>query len=59
MTTIPFKETAPVLRLENLNVRFAGSPVSVLDGISLCVKAGETLALVGNPAAEKASPRWR
>ncbi len=40
MTTIPFKEATPVLRLQNLNVKFAGSPVSVLDGISLTVKAG-------------------
>ena len=53
MTTIPFKETAPVLRLHNLNVKFAGSPVSVLDGISLSVKAGETLALVGESGCGK------
>lgn len=59
MTTIPFKEAAPVLRLHNLNVKFAGSPVSVLDGISLTVKSGETLALVGSPVAEKVSRRWR
>lgn len=25
MTTIPFKEATPVLRLQNLNVKFAGS----------------------------------
>lgn len=56
MTTIPFKEATPVLRLQKLNVKFAGSPVSVLDGISLTVKAGETLALVGSPAAGKVSP---
>lgn len=53
MTTISFKETAPVLRLHNLNVKFAGSPVSVLDGISLSVKAGETLALVGESGCGK------
>ena len=40
MTTIPFKDPTPVLRLQNLNVTFAGSPVSVLDGISLTVSAG-------------------
>lgn len=59
MTTIPFKDSKPVLRLNNLNVKFSGSPVSVLDGISLTVKAGETLALVGSPAAGKVSPHWR
>jgi len=53
MTTIPFKDTTPVLRLNNLNVKFSGSPVSVLDGISLTVKAGETLALVGESGCGK------
>ncbi|MEE9686054.1 ABC transporter ATP-binding protein [Lelliottia amnigena] len=53
MTTIPFKEAAPVLRLHNLNVKFSGSPVSVLDGISLTVKSGETLALVGESGCGK------
>jgi peptide/nickel transport system ATP-binding protein len=53
MTTIPFKEATPVLRLHDLNVKFAGSPVSVLDGISLSVKAGETLALVGESGCGK------
>ncbi|MFX4315071.1 ATP-binding cassette domain-containing protein, partial [Enterobacter sp. 63] len=53
MTTIPFKEASSVLRLQNLNVKFAGSPVSVLDGISLTVKAGETLALVGESGCGK------
>ena len=53
MTTISFKEATPVLRLHDLNVKFAGSPVSVLDGISLSVKAGETLALVGESGCGK------
>ena len=53
MTTIPFKDPTPVLRLQNLNVTFAGSPVSVLDGISLTVNAGETLALVGESGCGK------
>ena len=53
MTTIPFKDSTPVLRLNNLNVKFSGSPVSVLDGISLTVKAGETLALVGESGCGK------
>lgn len=43
----------PVLALSQLNVQFAGSPVSVLDGISLQVHAGETLALVGESGCGK------
>ena len=53
MTTIPFKDATPVLQVKNLNVTFAGSPVSVLDGISLTVRAGETLALVGESGCGK------
>ena len=53
MTTIPFKDATPVLRVQNLNVTFAGSPASVLDGISLTVRAGETLALVGESGCGK------
>lgn len=47
-------EHAPaVLTLSNLNVQFSGSPVSVLDSISLKVHAGETLALVGESGCGK------
>ncbi|MGG7445789.1 ABC transporter ATP-binding protein [Kosakonia oryzendophytica] len=53
MTTLPHKEAAPVLRLNNLNVQFSGSPISVLDGISLSVNSGETLALVGESGCGK------
>jgi len=53
MTTIPLNPPAPVLRLRNLNVKFSGSPVSVLDGITLTLKAGETLALVGESGCGK------
>ncbi len=53
MTTIPFHDATPVLRLHNLKVQFAGSPVSVLDGISLTIKSGETLALVGESGCGK------
>ncbi|STQ13976.1 oligopeptide/dipeptide ABC transporter ATPase [Enterobacter cloacae] len=56
MTTIPFKEATPVLRLQKLNVKFAGSPVSVLDGISLTVKAVKRWRWWGSPAAGKVSP---
>ncbi|RRZ91577.1 ABC transporter ATP-binding protein [Erwinia sp. 198] len=47
------KATTPVLALRQLNVRFKGSPVSVLDDISLQVEAGETLALVGESGCGK------
>ncbi|XTZ37568.1 ABC transporter ATP-binding protein [Salmonella enterica] len=53
MTMLPQKDARPVLRLHNLNVQFAGSPVSVLDGISLTVNSGETLALVGESGCGK------
>ncbi|MFZ1874864.1 MAG: ABC transporter ATP-binding protein [Chania sp.] len=42
-----------VLRLHDLNVQFSGSPVTVLDNISLTVHAGETLALVGESGCGK------
>lgn len=53
MTPIPFKQAMPVLRLQNLNVKFSASPVSVLDSISLSVNSGETLALVGESGCGK------
>ncbi|WP_192457455.1 ABC transporter ATP-binding protein [Musicola keenii] len=43
----------PVLHLRDLQVRFNGSPVTVLDGISLTLQAGETLALVGESGCGK------
>ena len=45
--------TTPVLDVRQLNVRFKGSSVSVLDDISLQVKPGETLALVGESGCGK------
>ncbi|MFS2221555.1 ABC transporter ATP-binding protein [Pantoea sp. B65] len=45
--------TAPVLSLHKLEVQFSGSPVTVLDSISLAVYAGETLALVGESGCGK------
>ena len=43
----------PVLAVRNLRVQFRGSPVTVLDGISLTLNAGETLALVGESVCGK------
>jgi len=43
----------PVLSLRNLDVQFSGSPVTVLDSISLTLHAGETLALVGESGCGK------
>ncbi len=43
----------PVLSLRNLRVQFRGSPVTVLDDISLVLQAGETLALVGESGCGK------
>ncbi|QEW30216.1 ABC transporter ATP-binding protein [Erwinia billingiae] len=44
---------SPVLAVSQLSVQFTGSPVSVLDNISLEVHAGETLALVGESGCGK------
>lgn len=43
----------PVLRIRDLVVQFRGSPATVLDGISLSIPAGETLALVGESGCGK------
>ncbi|MDF7649275.1 ABC transporter ATP-binding protein [Erwiniaceae bacterium L1_54_3] len=43
----------PVLAVRNLRVQFHGSPVTVLDDISLTLHAGETLALVGESGCGK------
>ncbi|MGK3124381.1 ABC transporter ATP-binding protein [Candidatus Pantoea formicae] len=43
----------PVLTVRNLRVQFRGSPVTVLDDISLTLHAGETLALVGESGCGK------
>lgn len=47
MTTIPFKDSTPVLRLQDLNVKFAGSPVGVLEDISLAVSGGRNAGAGG------------
>lgn len=45
--------TLPVLDINNLRIRFKGSPATVLDGISLAIQPGQTLALVGESGCGK------
>ena len=46
-------EPGPVLSVRDLTVRFAGAPAAVVDGISIDVKAGRTLAIVGESGCGK------
>jgi peptide/nickel transport system ATP-binding protein len=42
-----------VLSVRGLTVRFAGAPANVVDGVSFDVKAGQTLAIVGESGCGK------
>ncbi|WP_415838484.1 ABC transporter ATP-binding protein [Rahnella bruchi] len=53
MMTDPAKSVTPLLNISDLRVQFSGSPATVLDGISLQLEAGKTLALVGESGCGK------
>ncbi|BDY15320.1 hypothetical protein Sulfitobl28_12900 [Sulfitobacter pontiacus] len=46
----------PVLRVENVTARYAGTDFDVLKKINVDIHPGQTLAVVGNPA--RANPHW-
>ena len=43
----------PCLTVENLHVSFAGDPAEVIDGVSLVIEKGRTVALVGESGCGK------
>ncbi len=50
-----------ILSVRDLRVTFDthDGPVEAVRGIDLDVKAGETIAIVGDPAPARARPPWR
>ncbi|RYC30722.1 ABC transporter ATP-binding protein [Lichenibacterium minor] len=50
---MPEPAAAPVLRVEDLTVRFPGVPAAVVDGVGFAVGRGRTLAIVGESGCGK------
>lgn len=50
MTSEP---TRPVLELRDLSIRFRGQPVDLIDRVSLSIRPGQTLAVVGESGCGK------
>ncbi len=52
-TGIKDADTAPILKVDGLRIRFRGAAADVVDGVDISVSAGETLAIVGESGCGK------
>ncbi|MFB2532949.1 ABC transporter ATP-binding protein [Paracoccus sp. p4-l81] len=49
----PTPDAPPVLELRDLSIRFRGQPIDLIDGVSLAIRPGRTLAVVGESGCGK------